>query len=178
MATHKEGVLEPFADQKRPTFQDVLAAIQAVEIVAHRLSGALLDDVERRLRETHSNGDALIAAFDIAPNAALDWFASRNRFAEEEILPRLFGQETVTATLPALTIPLPMRSPCVRFKLESSFRIDGILAQLLYQGGAYWQAHGTGRAEKELALAVCDTLFDLRYGEVSVHDIRGVDALV
>jgi len=46
------------------------------------------------------------------------------------------------------------------------FLLDGTLAHVLYQGGAYHKPQGDGRAEKTFALEVCDAMFGLRYGEI------------
>ena len=46
------------------------------------------------------------------------------------------------------------------------FLLDGTLAHVLYQGGAYHEPQGDGRAEKSFALEVCDAMFGLRYSEI------------
>jgi hypothetical protein len=43
------------------------------------------------------------------------------------------------------------------------------LARVLYNGGAYSQRDGGGRAEKTFALDICEAMFGLRYSEVRCY---------
>lgn len=48
----------------------------------------------------------------------------------------------------------------------TSYRLDGFLAELLKQGGAYHQFEGAGREAKRLAVDFCTSLFQERYENV------------
>jgi hypothetical protein len=50
--------------------------------------------------------------------------------------------------------------------MVSSFTLDGSLASSLYHGALITEKRD-GKKEKELALALCNAMFDLRFGEVN-----------
>jgi hypothetical protein len=50
--------------------------------------------------------------------------------------------------------------------MESSFLLDGRIAQALYAGGAYGQSELDARSAKQLATAFCEELFEQRYSEI------------
>jgi len=132
------------------------------------------------LRESHSNGGALFACFRVGDSRTFDWFASRNRLAEFDILPSLLRREEVRAQIPELQIPIGPNSEANSqacsiatvdgFKMESSVLFDGHLAQSLHAGGAYAaKSPLDAKLAKQLALAVCEDLFEQRFSEISVY---------
>jgi len=52
--------------------------------------------------------------------------------------------------------------------MADPFFLDGRLARVLHNGGAYSTAYGDGREAKTLALEACDAIFGLRFAEVSL----------
>ena len=106
-----------------------------------------------------------------------DWFASRNRLAEYSILAAILRRDEVQKELPEL---LPSSQPgsgpncgCSiastdGFTMESSFLLDGRIAQSLYAGGAYGQSELDARTAKQLATAFCEELFEQRYSEIAL----------
>jgi hypothetical protein len=173
-----KGVLEPDWNQERPSFDDAHAAVRKLAVTAEELDDPVFRDFQGQLsqRYTHAGG-AYFAAFRIAADPVFDWFASRNRLNEGQILRRFLGHPAVRKSLPMLSenpadfgqAPRgDLKAP--NFKMENSFLLDGKLAQLLYLGGPYWSSTGTGREEKELALTVCDVLFESRYAEMSLYN--------
>lgn len=127
---------------------------------------------------SHTNGGAFLAAFEVGTNSDFDWFASRNRLLEFDILPLLLARTEVRDALPTLKIPdfcidWSRASSCESangFEMSDSFKFDGKLSQVLFYGGAYTScADRDGRAEKEAALRFCDTAFGMRFSEVSYY---------
>jgi len=123
-----------------------------------------------------SEGGAYLVSFQVSPDDAFDWFASRNRLLEDSILRSILSRREVRESLPELEIPAESEnghtvSSCPigdanGFKMQSPFLIDGHLAEVLYSGGAYWQKRGDGRPEKQMALDFCEAAFGLRFSEM------------
>jgi hypothetical protein len=125
-----------------------------------------------QVRKSHDNGGAYLIAFDTGPDPVFDWYASRNRLRENGVLEGFVTHSVMRVALPELLIPESFRSKdtCkTGFTWLDPFLLDGTLAQVLYRGGAYHNSQGDGRAEKTLALDVCDAMFGLRYGEISCN---------
>jgi hypothetical protein len=74
------------------------------------------------------------------------WFASRNRFEEYELLRVLFDSAVVREDLRELQIPDQVGRRPGRLSEEwcGSLCLDGILAGVIVQGGAYEQFKGSG----------------------------------
>lgn len=159
-------LLEPDWNQPKPSSEEAAAmcrriALDRVTLPAHRF-----DEFVRSINLSHHNGGVQIAALDIGADSVFDWFASRNRLWEFDILDGLLVRSTIREAVPELRIPETLPEGA-GFGMETPFTLDGGLASSLYIGGAYHKAKGDGRKEKELALSVCDAMFDLRFGEVN-----------
>jgi hypothetical protein len=125
-------------------------------------------DFLRYLRESHGNGGAHIAAFDVPPDTIFDWFASRNRLSDDELIDTLITHAAIRAALAEVRMPETKAS--TGLSLADPFLLDGRFAHCLYAGGAYGKAESDGKAPKVLALDVCDAMFGLRYGEVALFE--------
>lgn len=154
---------------QRPTKAELERALADVAIVpiAHR--AAAIDDVLARFRQTHCNGGALFAAFEIGAEPALDWYIARSQLHLDDILARLLAHPAVRASLPDLRIDPASALSDIGLEPRDGLEIDGLLARALYHGGAYWHATGSGMSEKTLALRFCDALFDLRFDEIAIY---------
>ena len=151
---------------------------QRVPLTPVQLTSGIFNDVLASLRESHSNGGAVLAAFRISSDDCFDWYASRNRLLEDSILVSLLSRPEVRLALPELMIPseadlIVNPPPCPIgaqvFSMESPFLFDGRLAQCLHSGGAYWHKRGDGKEEKQLALRFCEAAFDLRFSEIQFY---------
>ena len=160
------AILEPDWAQPRPTFADVLAMTQRIGLNRITLPNKPFSDFLRCLRESHRNGGAHIAAFDVLPDNIFDWFASRNRLSDEELIDTLMTHPAIRAALGELAIS--EIKPSTGLALADPFLLDGRFARCLHAGGAYWTAKNNGKSAKTLALDVCDAMFGLRYGEVAL----------
>ena len=97
-------LLNPDWNQERPSSAQARAMCQQVPLEIRPLIDPRLDSVLNRLRETHANGGALFASFNVRPSKAFDWFASRNRLLEFGVLRQLLERVEITSALPALQI--------------------------------------------------------------------------
>jgi len=60
-----------------------------IELASIRERDERVEQVLERLRMTHSNGGAFLAVVSVGTDGVFNWFASRNRLLENEILPLL-----------------------------------------------------------------------------------------
>jgi hypothetical protein len=168
-------------NQPKPTWQEAQAMCNRVELTRVTPDSNAVNTVLSELRKSHANGGAYLAAFRVGPDSVFDWYASRNRLLEWDILPSLLRREEIRGSLPELTIPntvvegQPQGSCSVStaegFKMESAFMFDGRLAQTIYIGGAYSHPQtNDGRQAKQMALDFCDALFEQRFSEVQLFN--------
>jgi hypothetical protein len=165
-------LLEPDWKQIRPTAIEVHQMCEQIQLTLACLPDYPFETFLQRLRKSHDQGGAYLAAFDVGPNSVFDWFASRNRLEDEELLDQLLSHPTIRQAFPELLIPTSRKIKS-ELAMASQFLFDGALAQALYQGGAYHEAQGDGREEKTFSLEVCDAMFGLRFGEVSYYVTYG-----
>ena len=140
------------------------------------------DEITRvmdRLRANHSNGGAFLAVVRIGPDHVFDWFASRNRLPENEILPSLLSRKELRDLVPEVKIPVNLSSVDSErlcsisssggFSLDNPFLLDGQLANRLFRGGAYGSdTKISGKAAMQLAADFCEMAFGRRYEEISL----------
>jgi len=175
-------LLETDWNQPRPELDEVLSMCDRIELKVIQARSDAVTQVLQCLRESHCNGGATFATVALGPDRVLDWFASRNRWLEWEILPRLLRREPITSFLAELQIGSLQGSPgeggtCSTsgtdgFCMDNAFLFDGQLAACLYFGGAYTRPVGDGRTAKQMALGFCEALFQQRFSEVSLFTSR------
>lgn len=158
--------LEPDWNQPRPTFDEVRRLCNRITLSRDELPPDPLNRFLERVRKSHSNGGAHLAAFELGPDAVFDWFASRNRLSDEGIIDLLIVHPEIRRWLPDLDIPTSKAN--TGLEMGDPFLLDGRLARVLHNGGAYSTAYGDGREAKTLALEACDAIFGLRFAEVSL----------
>jgi hypothetical protein len=171
-------LLEPDWNQPRPELNEVLIMCRRIELRDIETRSDAVTQVLQRLRESHCNGGAMFGTVSIGADRVFDWYASRNRLLEWEILPRILRREETKAIFKELNIgPLSNTSEegeaCSTsstdgFRMDNAFLFDGQLAACLHAGGAYTHCSGDGRAAKQLALNFCDALFQHRFAELSL----------
>ena len=162
------AVLKPNWSQSRPSATEVQLACDRLKLVPVTLPTAPFDEFLSRLRESHTNGGAQIAGFDVPQDAIMDWFASRNRLSDEGLLDLLLAHATVRQSLPDIAVP--DSGAATGLALADAFLLDGRFAHCLHFGGAYSSRTDDGKVAKRLALDVCDAMFGLRYGEISMYE--------
>jgi hypothetical protein len=170
--------LAPDWNQESPTLTEVSSMCRRIELTAVPVTAAPFQDVLESLRYSHVNGGAFLCAFRISPDRTFDWFASRRRLLEHNILASILSRSEVRESVSSLMIPAPEHSinpssgpltDAHDFSAESPFLFDGRLAGSLYSGGAYTVWEGDGRAEKQLALDFCKAAFALRFGDLASY---------
>lgn len=161
-------LLAPDWKQPRPTATDVAEMCVRIEVVPASPQLQVFDEFIKRVRESHRNGGAYLTTFDVGADQVFDWFASRNRLADDGLLDFLLLHPSIRQALPELFRHLPQRVKS-ELAMYDQFLLDGMLARVLYSGGAHSQSRDDGRAEKAFALNVCEAMFGLRFGEVSCY---------
>jgi hypothetical protein len=176
------SLLEPNWSQAKPSPKDAQRMCAHVGLEPIRQTDDRVDQVLEHLRATHSNGGAFLAVVRIEADSIFDWFASRNRLLENEILPLLLHRSEIRAILPEVKITESTQNIQVAesqdacsitasngFSFDNPFLLDGQLAQRLFAGGAYGPSLKiSGRAAMQLAGDYCDAAFERRYEDVSL----------
>jgi hypothetical protein len=161
-------LLVPDWNQPRPGIKDVLEMCRRIELKRSSIPNEPFDTFLSAVRKRYDNGGVYLSLFEVGTDSVFDWFASRNRLWDDRLLDWLVLHPTIAKALPELQIPVEPKEG-TGFGMFDQFLFDGTLANMLYHGGAYSQATGNGRAEKEVALQVCDAMFGLRYGEINCN---------
>ena len=158
--------LAPVSEQERPSFAHIEQMWRQLVILHLPTEAPALDEYLDEARRTHDNGGAQFGSFALPAHPVLHWFASRNRLEEVNFFEHLVRS-------PAFAHALPMLQPPVgriiaKWEWGSSLTLDGELARLLVQGGAYHAFAGTAAQAKALGGRVCDALFGERYTDVEI----------
>jgi hypothetical protein len=159
-------LLEPDWNQAKPNWDEAIEMCSRVQLTQVLPTNEPFKVFAESINNSHRNGGLQLAGFEVGFNIVFDWFASRNRLTEFDVLDRLLVRPTIREAIPDLAIPESFADG-TGFALSTSFTLDGDFAHSLYHGGAYHKQTGDGRMEKELAVRVCDAMFGLRYGEVN-----------
>jgi hypothetical protein len=171
-------LLEPDWNQPRPELTEVLNMCRRIELRDIETRSDAVTQVLQSLRESHCNGGAMFATVSIGADRVFDWYASRNRLLEWDILPRILRREETKAILKELNIGALSNtskegeacstSSTDGFRMDNAFLFEGQLAACLHSGGAYTHPSGDGRDAKQLALNFCDALFQHRFADLSL----------
>jgi len=97
-------LLEPDWNQPRPELSEVLIMCRRIELRHIGFQSDVVTQVLQRLRESHCNGGTMFATVSLGADRVFDWYASRNRSLEWEILPRILRREETKAILKELNI--------------------------------------------------------------------------
>jgi hypothetical protein len=160
-------ILEPDWSQPKPTLVEARDSCQRVRLDPVALPREPFDKLLVDLRASHDLGDAHLVAFDVGSDPIFDWYASRNRLWEAEVLDNLIVRQEIRTAL--VDLQIPSMPPNSGLGLHDPFLFDGHLSNILYVGGAYWNKKGDGRSEKLFAVTVCDAMFGLRFAEISLY---------
>jgi hypothetical protein len=139
-----------------------------IEISPSNLQNEVLDEFLKSIRDSHDSGGAYLNAFEIPADPVFDWFASRDRLSEDGLLDSLLLSPAIREAMPDICGKTPGKTE-TGLKFHDPFMLDGTLARILYNGGAYFENEGDGRAEKAFATSVCEAMFESRFAEVSCY---------
>ena len=98
------ALLTPDPNHIRPTSAQARDMCQQITFEIRPLVDLRLVSVLERLRDTHVNGGALFASFDVGPNKDFDWFASREQLSIFGILRLLLDRAEIREAMPSLEI--------------------------------------------------------------------------
>jgi hypothetical protein len=132
-----------------------------------------LDRYLEQLAATHVNGGYLISrwrAVEYSDTAA--WFTARQRIDEYGLLGVLFGDETVREGLAELQLPPRPDLSSLYEAWAGPLRLDGFLAGVIVNGGAYKAYRGPAHEAKALAVAAAEALTQNRYEQFRLHVSR------
>ncbi|HEX6683263.1 MAG TPA: hypothetical protein VF062_10725 [Candidatus Limnocylindrales bacterium] len=128
---------------------------------------------ERFLAHVHDvyrRGGAILARFRVTGgDATLHWFAARNLLCEYDFFKHFLGSEPVERALPQLRIPQILRFLPFRDNASGLLTLDGELAALLVEGGAYKRFEGPAAEAKRLGVACVTELTQDRYEDFLVY---------
>ncbi|GAB2834011.1 hypothetical protein [Lentzea nigeriaca] len=152
------GLVELIASQKTITWSQVAVADSA------------LDRYLEQVTATHVNGGYLIGRWRaVEYSDTVAWFMSRNRVEDYNLFRVFFDDQAVRNGLSELQIPAPL-TEALGFEQQwaGSLCLDGVLAGLIVQGGAYERYKGSAGEAKALATAAVEALTQNRFADFRV----------
>jgi len=153
-------------DQPRPSVDDVVRSWTSLEWETRPAKSAPLDAYLKHVNDTHVNGGYLIGRWRATRYSDVTaWFAARNRLDEYEMHRLLVDSPVVRRDLAALEIPRQLdRAPSGLEEVPGgALKLDGILATIIVQGGAYEAFRGSAAQAKQLADEAVAHLTGRRY---------------
>lgn len=153
-------------DQPRPSVEELVRSWTGLDWESTPIESRPMDAYLAQVRETHVNGGYLVGRWRATRYSDVTaWFAARNRLDEYEMHRLLFDHPVVRRDLAALEIPPQLdRLPgALREVPGGALKLDGILATIIVQGGAYRAFSGTAAQAKDLADEAAADLTGRRY---------------
>lgn len=130
------------------------------------ISNSAVDRVKETISNTHINGGIVIECFQINNRDVLSWPALKDNF--EDYFATILTSDDFRKSVPELKIGSQLECE-TNFNFLSSFALDGMIASVIYNGGAYKAFDGTPREAKILAQELCNSIFGDRYPDVQVY---------
>jgi len=165
--------LTPDPSEKRPSAEVITSMWNELEVVSMPLTNDRFEQVLTALGSCYSNGGAKFVRFGLKPHPVLRWFASRQSLRQStmgiDFIPKFLMLSMVSEILEQIGLSCPVISDSL-LEQGSAFTLDGELAQLLRNGGAYPNDafKGTDREAKAHGQVFCAELFGDRYSEISM----------
>src|SRR5438874_12505340 len=98
-------MLDPDWNQAKPSADETVRMCSHVQLSPVILPEQPFLAFVESIANSHVNGGAQLAAFDVGANSDFDWFASRNRLSEFAVLDNLLVQSSFKRSVPELRIP-------------------------------------------------------------------------
>lgn len=152
--------------QPPPSRDAVVASWQDLEWEPVAVTAPDLDHYLDQVRATHVNGGFLFGRWRARHYSDVTaWFVGRNRPDEYELLRVFLDSERVRTDLAELGIPTELDSVPggLREQWGGALCLDGLLAGVIVQGGAYRKYAGPAREAKDLAARAVTALTQQRY---------------
>lgn len=158
---------------ERPSRDAVEAAWEDVSFEPVDVDSARYEEFLEAMSATRPNGDARCCCLQIPDSPVIDWFAARNSLGDVDFFARLLGSSTLAAELEIEGFDGDVSDLTV----ESSLRLDGILAEQLVHGGSVSyddvvEERNGAAAAKRLTEQFRDLVVEDRYQEVTLHRTR------
>lgn len=158
-------------DMARPSLDELIESWSHLRWESRELESPALDRYLDGLASTRRNGGYLIGQWRaVEYSEVTQWFASRNRLDEYELIRTLFASPAFREQLPQLAVPSDLaRVPGgLTEQWAGPLTLDGEWAALLVSGGAYKAFEGSAREAKDLAGAATDALIGDRFEDFRV----------
>lgn len=152
-------------DQPRPSLQALIDSQQKIQWEPRLIESPPMERYLDQIRATHVNGGFLLGRWRATQyDDVTAWFAARNRLDEYEMHRLLFEHPTVRRDLVTLEIPPKLdRGGGFKEVPGGALNLDGILATIIVQGGAYREFQGPAAQAKQLADEAVADLTGRRY---------------
>lgn len=156
-------------DDDVPGFADVIASRDQIVWSEQPVTALGLEPLLRQIAATHTNGGYLLGRFRAVgyPDATA-WYLSRNRFQEYEFLRFFFSDPVVREGLRDLQLPATPDTGGFEEQWAGSLCLDGFLAGVIVNGGAYKAFTGPAREAKAIAVAAVEALTQNRFEDFRV----------
>ena len=130
------------------------------------VSNPTVDRVKETISSTHLNGGIIVECFQINNPELLNYPNMNEEY--ERYFTKILTSSDVRMSIPELNIGKELDCD-TDFKWSSSFTLDGDIASVIYNGGAYEGFFGTPREAKRLAQEFCDFIFGDRFLDIQVY---------
>ena len=158
-------------DAPRPSPPEAIDAARRLRFHHRPDIGPACEGLLTLLRQTHINGGAMLATFDVHDDQTAAWFASRNRFDELGFFAAFLASADLRGALPSLFEgpDKHVRVPTFSEVFAGPYLIDGWLAGLLMAGGAYERFRGSPIEARTAAAAAAQEIMQGRYEDFVVY---------
>jgi len=130
------------------------------------VSNPIVDRVKETISKTHLNGGIIVKCFQINNPELLNYPTMNEEY--ERYFTKILTSDDIRMSIPELNIGKQLDCK-TDFKMISSFTLDGDIASVIYNGGAYEGFYGTPREAKKLGQEFCDFIFGDRFLDVQVY---------
>jgi hypothetical protein len=157
-------------DAPRPSLSELIGSWRTVHWEQVPILPSALDAYIAEVRSLYTNGDCLVARFRaVSYSNVTGWFVSRWMSEEYELLRLLFESQAFRGAFPLLQVPERLDRVPGGLVREHMLMLDGHLAQILVQGGAYTTFQGSAARAKDIATAAVDAVTGRRFEDFEVH---------
>lgn len=157
-------------EEGHPGLAELIASQKTISWAPVPVADPALEGYLEQVAATHVHGGYLIGRWRaVEYSDTVAWFMARNRLEDYDLLRVFFDDEVVREGLGELRIPRPL-TDALGFEQQwaGSLCLDGVLAGLIVEGGAYQAYRGPAHEAKALASAVVEALTQNRFSDFRV----------